>query len=296
MHRFFLVVLALVVVACSKDREESAPVKNTLFQRLPSAETGIAFENNLILREDFDVFRYRNYYNGGGVGIGDFNNDGLADVYITSNMGDNKLYLNKGNWKFEDITEKAGVKGSKIWSTGVSIADVNADGLLDIYVCNAGDVNGGKRENELFINNGNLTFTDRAEEYGLADRGFSTHAAFFDYDKDGDLDCYVLNNSYRPVSSLGYRNLRHIRDEFGGHKLYRNDKGHFTDVSEFAGIYGSVIGFGLGVTVGDVNQDNWPDMYISNDFYERDYLYINNRSKTIWGTSVCFPWEQILLT
>jgi hypothetical protein len=280
MHRFFLVVLALVVVACSKDREESAPVKNTLFQRLPSAETGIAFENNLILREDFDVFRYRNYYNGGGVGIGDFNNDGLADVYITSNMGDNKLYLNKGNWKFEDITEKAGVKGSKIWSTGVSIADVNADGLLDIYVCNAGDVNGGKRENELFINNGNLTFTDRAEEYGLADRGFSTHAAFFDYDKDGDLDCYVLNNSYRPVSSLGYRNLRHIRDEFGGHKLYRNDKGHFTDVSEFAGIYGSVIGFGLGVTVGDVNQDNWPDMYISNDFYERDYLYINNHDGT----------------
>ncbi|HEY9045108.1 MAG TPA: VCBS repeat-containing protein [Ohtaekwangia sp.] len=281
MQRFFLLILVFVTLACSNP-ENSKPVstKPTLFQRLTSAETGIAFENTLVLKEDFDVFRYRNYYNGGGVGIGDFNNDGLADVYLTSNMGDNKLFLNKGDWKFEDITEKAGVKGAKVWSTGVSIADVNDDGLLDIYVCNAGDVSGGNRENELFINNGDLTFTDRAEEYGLADRGFSTHAAFFDYDKDGDLDCYVLNNSYRPVSSLGYRNLRHERDEFGGHKLYRNDNGHFIDVSEHAGIYGSVIGFGLGVTVGDVNKDNWPDLYISNDFYERDYLYINNHDGT----------------
>jgi hypothetical protein len=192
-------------------------------------------------------------------------------------MGNNKLYLNKGDWKFEDITEKAGVKGTRIWSTGVSVADVNGDGLLDIYVCNAGDINGENRENELFLNNGDLTFREQAVVYGLADKGFSTHAAFFDFDKDNDLDCYVLNNSYRPVSSLGYRNLRNVRDEFGGHKLYRNDNGHFTDISEQAGIFGSVIGFGLGVTVGDVNQDNWPDLYISNDFYERDYLYINNR-------------------
>ncbi len=280
MHRFFWLILVLTVLACSKPDDRPTATKPTLFKRLTSAETGIAFENTLVLKEDFDVFRYRNYYNGGGVGIGDFNNDGLADVYMTSNMGDNKLFLNKGNWKFEDITAKAGVKGVKVWSTGVSIADVNADGLLDIYVCNAGDVSGGKRENELYINNGNLTFTDKAEEYGLADKGFSTHAAFFDYDKDGDLDCYVLNNSYRPVSTLGYRNLRHERDPLGGHRLYRNDKGHFTDVSEFAGIYGSVIGFGLGVTVGDVNQDNWPDLYISNDFYERDYLYINNHDGT----------------
>jgi len=281
MQRFYLLILLLMTLACSNpDTKKNVSTKPTLFQRLGADETGIAFENTLVLKEDFDVFRYRNFYNGGGVGIGDFNNDGLADVYLTSNMGDNKLFLNKGEWKFEDITEKAGVKGAKVWSTGVSIADVNADGLLDIYVCNAGDVSGGNRENELFINNGDLTFTERAEEYGLADRGFSTHAAFFDYDKDGDLDCYVLNNSYRPVSSLGYRNLRHERDEFGGHKLYRNDNGHFTDVSEFAGIYGSVIGFGLGVTVGDVNKDNWPDLYISNDFYERDYLYINNHDGT----------------
>ena len=151
-------------------------------------------------------------------------------------MGDNKLFLNKGDWKFEDITISAGVKGAKAWSTGVSIVDINADGLLDIYVCNAGDVQNGNRENELFINNGNLTFKESAAQYGLADRGFSTHAAFFDYDKDGDLDCYVLNNSYKPVSSLGYRNLRNVRDEFGGHKLYRNDNNRFVDVSEAAGI------------------------------------------------------------
>ncbi|MCD9017923.1 VCBS repeat-containing protein [Fulvivirgaceae bacterium QH1ED-6-2] len=280
MWRYFLLCL-FVVSACKKD-DVSAPAvnRNTLFTRLTAEQTGIDFTNDLKIDPDFDVFRYRNFYNGGGVGIGDINNDGLPDVYLTSNMGDNKLFLNKGSWKFEDITEKAGVKGMKVWSTGVSMVDINNDGLLDIYVCNAGDVKGGNRDNELFINNGDLTFTERAAAYGLADRGFSTHAAFFDYDKDGDLDCYVLNNSYRPVSTLGYRNLRHERDEFGGHKLYRNDDGHYTDVSEAAGIYGSVIGFGLGVTVGDVNQDNWPDLYISNDFYERDYLYINNHDGT----------------
>ncbi|HTF16514.1 MAG TPA: VCBS repeat-containing protein, partial [Chryseolinea sp.] len=269
----------IVAAACEGKKEqtnESAP-PDAVFQKQASLETGLTFVNALQDRDGFDVFRYRNYYNGGGVGIGDFNNDGLPDIYFTSNMGDNKLYLNKGEWKFEDITEKAGVKGNRAWSTGVSIADVNGDGLLDIYVSNAGDVEEGNRENELFINNGNLTFSERAAEYGLADKGFTTHAAFFDFDRDGDLDCYVLNNSWRPVSSLGYRNLRHERDALGGHKLYRNDNNRFTDISEQAGIFGSVIGFGLGVTVGDVNQDHWPDIYVSNDFYERDYLYINNQ-------------------
>jgi hypothetical protein len=275
----FLISILLLCAACSTS-DETGRISKTLFEKLPGEKTGIAFVNELLLKEDFDVFRYRNYYNGAGVGIGDFNNDSLADVYLTSNMGDNKLYLNKGSWQFEDITERAGVKGNKVWSTGVSIADINGDGFLDIYVCNAGDVKGGKRENELFINNGDLTFTERAQEYGLADRGFSTHAAFFDFDKDGDLDCYVLNNSYRPVSTLGYRNLRNERDEFGGHKLYRNDNNKFVEISEEAGIYGSVIGFGLGVTVGDVNQDSWPDLYVSNDFYERDYLYINKKDGT----------------
>ena len=270
MRRTYWLVMILLA-ACTTGEQKVADKEqassDALFQKQASAATGISFKNELREQEGFDVFRYRNYYNGGGVGIADFNNDGLADIYFTSNMGDNKLYLNKGNWKFEDITEKAGVKGTKVWSTGVSVADVNGDGYLDIYVSNAGDVEGGQRENELFINNGDLTFTDRAAEYGLDDKGFTTHAAFFDFDKDGDLDCYVLNNSWRPVSSLGYRNLRNERDPLGGHKLYRNDDNHFTDISEAAGIYGSVIGFGLGVTVGDVNQDQWPDIYVSNDFY-----------------------------
>jgi len=281
MWRYLILFQVLITTACTNQEEKKEPdQKPPLFHRLSAKETGIEFQNTLTIQEDLDVFRYRNFYNGGGVGIGDINNDGLSDVYLTSNMGDNKLFLNKGNWKFEDISKKAGVQGSKTWSTGVSLADVNADGLLDIYVCNSGDVNGGNRENELFINNGDLTFTDRAKEFGLADKGFSTHAVFFDYDKDGDPDCYVLNNSFKPVSTLGYRNLRNVRDELGGHKLYKNNNGKFSDVSEAAGIYGSVIGFGLGVSIGDINHDNWPDLYISNDFYERDYLYINNHDGT----------------
>lgn len=252
----------------------------TVFSLLTPQECGINFTNELTLNKDFDVFRYRNYYNGGGVAIGDINNDGLSDVYLTANMGKNKLYLNQGDFEFKDVTESAGVGGSKMWATGVSMADVNGDGLLDIYVCNSGDVTGGERENELFINNGDLTFTERAAKYKLDDKGFSTHAVFFDYDHDGDLDAYILNNSFRPVSTLGYENIRHIRDSTGGDKLYNNQNGAFSDVSESSGIYGSVIGFGLGVTITDVNQDSWLDIYVSNDFFERDYLYINQTDGT----------------
>lgn len=252
----------------------------TVFSALTPQESGINFTNKLTLSEDLDVFRYRNYYNGGGVAIGDINNDGLSDVYLTANMSENKLYLNQGSFSFKDITKSAGVGGSKVWATGVSMADVNGDGLLDIYVCNSGDVTGGKRENELFINNGDNTFTERATEYGLDDKGFSTHAVFFDYDHDGDLDAYVLNNSFRPVSTLGYENIRHVRDSTGGDKLYNNQNGVFRNVSEESGIYGSVIGFGLGVTITDVNQDGWLDIYVSNDFFERDYLYINQADGT----------------
>lgn len=269
--------------ACNQQRapqDELSSEINPLFIALPTSKTNIDFENTLSLNGNFDVFRYRNYYNGGGVAIGDINNDGLSDIYLTANQGKNRLYLNKGNLQFEDITDKAGVGGTKAWSTGVAMADVNGDGWLDIYVCNSGDVKGDNRGNELFINNHNLTFSEKATDYGLTDGGYSTHAAFFDYDRDGDLDCYVLNNSFRPISTLGFRNLRHIRDQNGGHRLYNNNHGKFEDVSEQAGIYGSVIGFGLGVTVGDVNLDGWQDMYISNDFYERDYLYINQKDGT----------------
>ncbi|MFV7234408.1 VCBS repeat-containing protein [Flavobacterium sp. ZB4R12] len=271
---------------CSKENLEN---KDSLFSKLDASHTGINFVNEVKNGVDMNVFKYRNFYNGGGVAIGDINNDGLSDVYFTSNLGTNKLYLNKGNFKFQDISKKAGIEGTKSWSTGVVMVDINADGLLDIYVCNAGNSKGDQQKNELFINNGNDTFTEKADEYNLADTGITTHAAFFDYDKDGDLDCYILNNSFIPVSSLNYSNKRELRDKDwdvadilkgGGDKLLRNDNGKFVDVSAASGIYGSLIGFGLGVTVGDVNGDLYPDIYISNDFYERDYLYINNKNGT----------------
>ena len=253
----------------------------TLFDELDSSATQIKFANTLTYDNDFNIFTYRNFYNGGGVGVGDVNNDGLSDLFFVANMGPNKLYLNKGNFKFEDITDKAGIVKKSKWSTGVSMADVNGDGFLDIYVCYSGSMKGDGRKNELYINNGNLTFTERAEEYGLADIGFSTHAAFFDYDHDGDLDLFLLNNSFKAIGSFNLqKNERSVRDSLGGHKLYRNDRGHFNDLSDKAGIYGSVIAFGLGVTVGDLNSDSWDDIYVSNDFFERDYLYINNKNGT----------------
>lgn len=273
---FLYVVLIAAWMSCRPKEEEKA----TLFREVSRA-SGIVFSNILTFDNDFNIYTYRNYYNGGGVALGDINNDGLVDVYLTGNMSPNKLFLNKGDFTFEDITAKAGVDGTKAWSTGVSMADVNGDGWLDIYLCNSGDVKGDNKQNELFINNGDLTFTERAMEYGVADKGYTTHAAFFDYDRDGDLDLYVLNNSYQAIGSFNLRkNERPVRDSLGGDKLMRNDNGHFTDVSEEAGIYGSVIGFGLGVTIGDINKDGWQDIYVSNDFFERDYLYINNQDGT----------------
>ncbi len=276
MKKYSLIFLIVFLfVSCTKN-------DNTLFEKLPSYRTGINFKNSLLFKEKFNIFTYRNYYNGGGVGLGDINNDGLLDIYFTSNLNENKLYINRGNFSFEDITETAGVGGTKSWSTGVSLVDINADGFLDIYVSNSGDIEGDNKQNELFINNGDLTFTEKAKEYGLDDMGYSTHAAFFDYDRDGDLDCYLLNNSYKGgfrITNIG-KDQRPLRDEVGGDKLFRNDGGKFTDVSDHAGIYGSVIGFGLGVTVGDINNDGWMDIYVSNDFFERDYLYINNKDGT----------------
>lgn len=272
-------LIGTVTFSCNQKNSD------TLFEELPASETGVDFANKSLEKDDFNIFRYRNFYNGGGVAIGDVNNDGFADIFLTSNFEDNKLYLNKGNKtsiQFEDVTKQAGIVGKKFWSTGVTFADVNGDGFLDIYVCNSGSRDA--RGNQLYINNGvkngKVTFTEKAKEYGLEDGGFSTHAAFFDYDRDGDLDMYSLNNSFTPMDRLGYANLRNERDKLGGDKLFRNDNGHFTDVSEAAGIFGSLIGFGLGITIGDVNNDNWLDIYISNDFYERDYLYINQKNGT----------------
>lgn len=254
---------------------------NTLFQKMDPDQTNIHFSNDLSYDAKFNIYTYRNFYNGGGVAIGDINNDSLPDIFFTANMKPNKLYLNKGNFQFEDITDKAGIGKKGKWSTGVSMVDINGDGLLDIYVCNSGDVKGDNKQNELYINNGNMTFTEKAAEYGLDDRGLSTHAAFFDYDHDGDLDMFLLNNSFKAIGSFDLqKNQRNVRDSVGGHKFFRNDNGHFTDISEEAGIYGSVIGFGLGVTVGDVNNDGWQDIYVSNDFFERDYLYLNQHNGT----------------
>ena len=276
MKRFFLIgTFTALIISCSEKKQE------TLFELKSQKETGIDFTNQLQYDEEFNIYTYRNYYNGGGVSIGDINNDGLPDIYLTANLKSNKLYLNKGEFIFEDITEKAGVGGNRAWSTGVTMVDVNGDGLLDIYVCNSGDIKGDNKQNELFINNGDLTFTEAADKYNLDDRGYSTHASFFDYDKDGDLDAYILNNSYQAIGSFNLRrNERPKRDSLGGDKLMENVDGIFRDVSEKAGIYGSVIGFGLGVTVGDVNNDEWEDIYISNDFFERDYLYINQKDGT----------------
>lgn len=289
-----------LLTSCDRAADEN------LFEGLSASRTGINFANRILDKKELNIFNYRNFYNGGGVAIGDVNNDGWADIYVTSNFEENHLYLNKGKnttdlWQFDDVTIRAGVGGTKAWSTGATFADVNGDGLMDIYVCNAGNVKGDSRGNELFINqgigaDGIPKFIDKATEYGLLDGGFSTHAAFFDYDRDGDLDMYLLNNSFTPVDKLQYQNFRKYRDALGGHKLFRNEtiskqsavnstqtttkKTIFTDASEEAGIYGSLIAFGLGITIGDVNDDNWLDIYISNDFYERDYLYINQRDGT----------------
>jgi enediyne biosynthesis protein E4 len=282
----FSLFFFIIVVSC-KQKKNSDP---TLFQLQDSTKTGINFTNRVENTPEFNIFSYRNFYNGGGVGTGDINNDGLADVFFTSNQGSNKLYLNKGEFKFEDISSKAGIEEKGKWNTGVVMVDINGDGWLDMYVCNAGyDKWKNKDYNKLFINNHNNTFTEKAKEYGLDETGYTTHAAFFDYDKDGDLDCYILNNSFIPVNTLNYSNKRELRAadwpiadfaKGGGDKLLKNDNGHFTDVSAAANIYGSLIGFGLGVTISDINGDTYPDIYISNDFFERDYLYINKKDGT----------------
>jgi hypothetical protein len=284
MNKHLLYLTFGLFLACNV--EEPEPL---LFEKVPEKISGMNFRNDVINSEEFNIFNYRNFYNGGGVAIGDINNDGLSDIFFTSNMGGNKLYLNKGSWKFEDISDQAGIALDSKWSTGVVMVDINGDEMLDIYVCNAGYRKGSNQKNALFINNGDLTFKEEAKKYGLDDAGYTTHAAFFDFDRDGDLDVYLLNNSFIPVNTLNYSNKRDRRakdwpvKDFlkgGGDKLLENNNGIYVDISEEVGIYGSLIGFGLGVTVGDVNNDTYPDIYVSNDFFERDYLYINNQDGT----------------
>jgi hypothetical protein len=251
-----------------------------------SAElSGVRFRNDLAENDDFNIVEYLYFYNGGGVAAGDINNDGLPDLYFSSNRSPNRLYLNKGGWRFEDITDRAGVAGEGNWKTGVSMADVNGDGWLDIFSCGVGGYKSYAGRNALYINNGDQTFTDRTEEYGLSFRGFTTQAAFFDYDNDGDLDMYLLNHSVHSVRSQGDLSLRYQSDPAAGDRLFRNDRDaggrtRFVDVTSQAGIFSSAVGYGLGIAVSDFNGDGFADLYISNDFQENDYLYINNGNGT----------------
>jgi hypothetical protein len=270
-------VLCMVASSCKK----STPLPPPLFQSLPSSQTNIHFINRISDNEKPGILDYLYYYNGGGVAIGDINNDGLPDIFFTANQkGGNKLYLNKGNYQFEDITQKAGVAGTADWSTGVTMADVNNDGYLDIYVCAVAGKLGLKGHNMLYINNHDGTFTESSAAYGLDFSGFSTQAAFFDYNHDGLLDCFLLNQSDHSVSMYGDTSSRRIANKLAGSKLYLNQKGHFIDATASSGIYSSALGYGLGIAVGDINNDGWEDIYVGNDFHENDYYYINNHNGT----------------
>jgi len=282
----FLPVRCLVVIGCLCMLWSCTPKKTTLFTELPAADTHIDFRNDIQEDSNYNVLTYEYIYNGGGVAVGDVNGDGLPDIYLVSNMGPDKLYLNKGNFQFEDITDKAGVGGRPRWKTGAVMADVNGDGLLDIYLCYSGPGPDSARRNELYINNGVKngvpTFTESAQAYGLAAPGtYTTTVAFFDMDNDGDLDMFMVNHAdmfFNPFYNTEH--LRNTRNPRFGNRLYRNDGGHFTDVSEQAGIYGSGLNFGLSVSIGDVNGDGWPDIYTTNDYDERDFLYLNNHDGT----------------
>lgn len=280
-------VSVFVLAGCNAFRKE-----RQLFYSLDSTQTGVGFVNRLVPTEKLNLLDYLYFYNGGGVSAGDVNNDGLTDIYFVSNQGKNKLYLNKGNFKFEDVTDRAGVSGFSDWQTGSTMADVNGDGWLDIYICAVGNFRGLEGANELYINNGDGTFTEKAADYGLDFTGFSTQAAFFDYDHDGDLDCYLLNHAVHTSRSYDRVTARNLRNNESGDYLYENQtvskdgkmpagqKKRFVNVSEKAGIYGAAMGYGLGISVADLNNDGWEDLYVSNDFHEDDYYYVNNHDGT----------------
>ncbi|NER14640.1 hypothetical protein GWK08_14385 [Leptobacterium flavescens] len=268
----FYIALSFLFAACSK--------KGELFENPAAAKTGISFENTVKETEDLNILDYLYFYNGGGVAIGDINNDGLQDIFFSGNQVKNKLYLNKGGLQFEDISEKAGIEGNSSWNTGAVMGDVNGDGLLDIYVCAVVGLKGFNGYNELYINKGDNTFTESAAKYGLDLDSYSSSAAFLDYDLDGDLDLYLLNHAVHTQESFGHADLRLKRNYETGDKLMRNDNGKFTDVSEEAGIYGGINSYGLGVAIADFNQDGYPDIYVGNDFHEDDYYYLNNGDGT----------------
>ena len=278
---------ALIFFSCSKKKE---PTKATIyFEAVPADSSGITFSNDLHYLKDMNIVEYLYYYNGGGVAVGDINNDGLEDIYLTANQTSDRLYLNLGNLKFKDITQASGIQIDTTWSTGVTMEDVNNDGFLDIYVSKVGNYKELKAHNLLYINNGDQTFTEASLGYGLNFSGFSTQASFFDYDNDGDMDMYLLNHSIHTPRSYGKYNKRFESDSLAGDKLYENklDEGLsiFEDVTSQAGIYNSQLGYGLALVTSDINQDGLIDIYVGNDFHENDYIYINQGDKTFKESS-----------
>jgi enediyne biosynthesis protein E4 len=288
-NRFLIIFIgvAIFILSCNNKKAES---KSVLFEALESTQTGLNFSNKLTPRADFNMFKYMYFYNGAGVGAGDFNNDGLTDLFFTSNQHENKIYLNKGNLKFEDATLQAKIPNDSAWSTGVSVVDINNDGLLDMYVCRVGNYESLQSKNQFLIckginKNGVPFYEDEATQMGLAKSAFGTQAAFLDYDMDGDLDMYLMNHSLRYNGTFNdKKTYENNRDTLAGDVLFKNEKGRFIDVLKQAGISGSIISYGLGICVADINVDGWPDIYIGNDFHENDYLYINQKNGTFKET------------
>ncbi|MCF7560468.1 VCBS repeat-containing protein [Sabulilitoribacter multivorans] len=288
-----IVFIFLIIVSCSKDKSDKVDVENNVedatFINVSSDLTGIDFSNDLQSNGQLNIIEYLYYYNGGGVAVGDINNDGLDDIYLSANEKPDKLYLNLGNLKFKDISVSSGISQDATWSTGVAMADVNNDGFLDIYVCKVGNYKGLKATNELYINNGDNTFKEEAKAYGVDFSGFSTQSAFFDYDNDGDLDMYLMNHSVHSPYSYGNAELRSKSDALAGDVFYENisenNQTKFVDVTKQTGIYNSAIGYGLAIATADINNDGFMDVYIGNDFHENDYLYINNGNKTFTESS-----------
>ncbi|WP_084708596.1 VCBS repeat-containing protein [Hymenobacter norwichensis] len=284
----FKIRLKTLLILCGIGISSSSSAQQPLFNLLSAKETGITFNNEVSENEALNILSYEYFYNGGGVAVGDINNDGLSDIFFTGNMRPNRLYLNQGNFKFKDITTQASpaLEGRKDgWKTGVTMADVNADGLLDIYVCYSGKKSDEVRRNQLFINQGGSKFKEEAKAYGLDDPGYSTQAAFFDYDNDGDLDMFLLDHNIKKIDNMEFARYKGEVDALAGNKLFRNDNGHFTDVSKTARIVQSPLTFGLGVAVADINKDGWADIYVTNDYNEPDYLYINNHDGTFTDQS-----------
>ncbi|MGN6494995.1 MAG: VCBS repeat-containing protein [Agriterribacter sp.] len=277
-HLFKNLIVLLFALSCLK-----AAAQTPLFKLLSPKETGVRFSNDINETEHLNVLAYEYFYNGAAVAVGDINNDGLQDMFFTANMKPSKLYLNLGNMKFSDITAGSSkeLEGrTNAWKTGATMADVNGDGLLDIYVCYSGKFDVNTRRNQLFINKGNLQFEEAAKQYGLDDPGYSTQAAFFDYDNDDDLDMFLLNHNVKKMDNMELAKFRNEADEFAGNKLFENRDGHFVDVSAKAGIHQFPLTFGLGIAIADINQDGWQDIYVTNDYNEPDYLYLNNHNGT----------------